>query len=183
MSSSPCDGPRHRRWVVIWTRITAAALCRSAFLTTSRAGGPRPAWPRFRKPTSISLRTTVISPSIVPRNRPSQATGRRDTDYSALRAASAKECTACRAEFTEPPAGVDPLEHRGDEGALQIRARRQPAHLEDRSVHVAHQVPARVLGRLQGIDSRAAHEPTVAKPSAERPSSNPRRSKLYGNAR
>src|ERR1700728_3814425 len=62
-----------------------------------------------------------------------------------------------RGKLLEPPAGIDPLEHGRDEGILQVAPRWQLSRLEQFAVRVADGVPARLLGRLQRIESRAAH--------------------------
>jgi len=105
---------------------------------------------------------------------------RRDADHATLDAACAKEDPAGRAEFAALPAGVDPFEHSRDKGALEIGARRQQTRLQQRAMHVADGVPARLVSLLQWIEHRSAcHAQNVAIAGSARPFSSPYRSKLY----
>ena len=72
----------------------------------------------------------------------------RYLDLAPLDALRAEEHAAGGAELAELPAGIDALKHSRNEGALQVRARRQRSNLKHRAVHVAHDVPAQFLGRL-----------------------------------
>jgi hypothetical protein len=85
-----------------------------------------------------------------------------------------------RAELAQFPAGVNPFKHSRDEHALQVRASWQRAHLEEAAEPVADRVPARLAGRLQGVEyGSASHRPTVTGRRSGRPYSSPQCNKLY----
>lgn len=81
---------------------------------------------------------------------------RIDTHHAAFRIAVAEEGRRRRRELTELPTVIEPLKHREQEGTLEIRTRGQWARLEDTAMHAAHDIPARVGGRFEGIVSLAA---------------------------
>ena len=109
--------------------------------------------------------------------------GRSEVDHSALNASGAEECACRRGKLAELPAGIDPFQHQGDEGTLQIRTGRERASLEQSAVHVSHDNPAWLFRRLQRIEDGAAadHGENLNQRCRGRPSSSPQRSKLYGS--
>jgi hypothetical protein len=108
---------------------------------------------------------------------------RHDADHSSLNAASAEERARGRGEFAEPPAGVDPLQHQYDKGALQIRTGRESSSLQQSAVHVSDADPARLFRGLQRIEGvgTADHGENLSEHCGSRPSSNPQCNKLYGS--
>ncbi len=104
----------------------------------------------------------------------------RDSDHAALGVAGAEEVAADRAEFPQRPAGVDPFEHGCHERTLEISAGGQQPGFDQASMHVPHDVPARLLSRLEGIEYVSAGRVRKVKTARSgRPSSSPRRNKLY----
>ncbi len=110
--------------------------------------------------------------------------GRREVDHSALNASGAEECACRRGKLAELPAGIDPFQHQGDEGTLQIRTGRERASLEQSAVHVSHDNPARLSRWFQRIECGAAadHGENLSERRGCRPFSSPQRSKLYRSA-
>jgi len=93
----------------------------------------------------------------IPERRTRSRIARRYLGHPTLAGLIAEEEACPRAELAEPPAGVDVLQHRGDQGALQVGAGRERTSLDYRPVNVPHDVTARLVRRLERIEDVAAH--------------------------
>jgi len=71
------------------------------------------------------------------------------------------------------------LQHRGNEGALEVGTGRKRPSIEHYSVHVPHDIPAGLFRRLEGIEDIATHGRDGSGVSSSESISSPQRNKLY----
>src|SRR5208282_2422460 len=112
----PASGTARGAGAARRTARTVERSCRGRGCALARAGGGRGdllAAGRAAAQMSAAMHRNIVR------------VGRVDADHAPLRIAVAEKAGRRRGEFAEIPAGIDPLQHGGYEGALQVGAGRQ----------------------------------------------------------